>query len=100
MTRKVGLKAKPRGASSKRRGLVAAVEPRFGALAAPLTVTLHINDQAHTLSVDPRTTLLEALRDHIGLTGAKPGCDLGQCGACTVLLDGARIVSCLALAAR
>jgi xanthine dehydrogenase YagT iron-sulfur-binding subunit len=50
--------------------------------------------------VDPRTTLLDALRDHLRMTGTKVGCNLGQCGACTVLLDGERIVSCLALAAR
>jgi xanthine dehydrogenase YagT iron-sulfur-binding subunit len=62
------------------------------------TVTLHINRQAHTLSLDPRTTLLDALRDHVGLTGTKKGCGHGQCGACTVHLDGARILSCLTFA--
>jgi xanthine dehydrogenase YagT iron-sulfur-binding subunit len=50
------------------------------------------------LSLDPRTTLLDALRDHLGLTGSKKGCDHGQCGACTVLVDGRRVLGCLTLA--
>jgi xanthine dehydrogenase YagT iron-sulfur-binding subunit len=65
-----------------------------------LTVQLTVNGEERSLSVDARTTLLDALRDHLRLTGAKTGCDLGQCGACTVLLDGERIVACLALVAR
>jgi xanthine dehydrogenase YagT iron-sulfur-binding subunit len=65
---------------------------------APLTVELQINGQPHILSLDPRTTLLDALREHLALTGTKKGCDHGQCGACTVLLDGRRINSCLTLA--
>jgi xanthine dehydrogenase YagT iron-sulfur-binding subunit len=66
---------------------------------APVTVELQINGQSHILELDPRTTLLDALREHLALTGTKKGCDHGQCGACTVLLDGRRINSCLTLAA-
>ena len=66
---------------------------------APVTVELQINGHHHVLSLDPRTTLLDALREHLALTGTKKGCDHGQCGACTVLLDGRRINSCLTLAA-
>jgi xanthine dehydrogenase YagT iron-sulfur-binding subunit len=65
----------------------------------PVTVELQINGHHHVLSLDPRTTLLDALREHLALTGTKKGCDHGQCGACTVLLDGRRINSCLTLAA-
>ncbi len=67
--------------------------------ASSLLVTLHINGKEYTLQLDPRVTLLEALREYVGLTGTKKGCDHGQCGACTVLVDGHRINSCLALAA-
>ena len=61
-------------------------------------IALHINGEEHRLSVDVRTTLLDLLREHVGLTGAKKGCDHGQCGACTILLDGRRANACLALA--
>jgi xanthine dehydrogenase YagT iron-sulfur-binding subunit len=62
------------------------------------TVELQINGRSHVLNLDPRTTLLDALRNHLVLTGSKKGCDHGQCGACTVLIDGRRINSCLTLA--
>jgi xanthine dehydrogenase YagT iron-sulfur-binding subunit len=64
-----------------------------------LPLTLNVNGADHELQIDPRVTLLDALREHLGLTGAKKGCDRGQCGACTVLVDGRRVYSCLTLAA-
>ena len=62
------------------------------------SLVLNVNGQAHELSVEPRLTLLDALREHLGLLGTKKGCDRGQCGACTVLVRGRRINSCLTLA--
>lgn len=67
-------------------------------LPAPLDVVLRVNGAERALTLDPRTTLLDALREHLGLTGSKKGCGLGQCGACTVLMDGRRVKSCLSLA--
>jgi xanthine dehydrogenase YagT iron-sulfur-binding subunit len=64
-----------------------------------LDVLLRVNGREHRLTLDPRTTLLDALREHLHLTGSKKGCGLGQCGACTVLMDGKRVKSCLSLAA-
>src|SRR3954467_4830105 len=66
---------------------------------APLDLVLRVNGTEHPLKLDPRTTLLDALREHLHLTGSKKGCGLGQCGACTVLMDGKRVKSCLSLAA-
>ena len=63
-----------------------------------MRTTITVNGEARSLDLDPRTTLLDALREHLKLTGAKKGCDHGQCGACTVLVNGVRINSCLSLA--
>jgi xanthine dehydrogenase YagT iron-sulfur-binding subunit len=73
---------------------------QFAAPTAPSTapVTLKVNQSVHELTLEPRVTLLDALRDHLGLVGTKKGCDRGQCGACTVLVNGRRINSCMALA--
>jgi xanthine dehydrogenase YagT iron-sulfur-binding subunit len=65
---------------------------------AAMPLVLTVNSQTRNLSLDPRTTLLDALRDHLRLTGTKKGCDHGQCGACTVLVGGRRVLSCLSLA--
>ncbi len=65
---------------------------------ATMNVLLRVNGREHDLQTDPRTTLLDALRERLHLTGTKKGCDQGQCGACTVIVDGRRIVSCLTLA--
>lgn len=93
-------------------GIAVARKPRAepldsGAAKAPappaardrIAVTLRVNGLEHRLELDPRTTLLDAVRDHVGLPGTKKGCDMGACGACTVHVAGRRVVSCLTLAA-
>ncbi len=67
---------------------------------APRQVALRVNGQIRRLTLDPRASLLDALRDGLGLTGTKKGCDHGQCGACSILLNGRRVNACLTLAVR
>jgi xanthine dehydrogenase YagT iron-sulfur-binding subunit len=87
-------------------GGLAATPLRAPAAPAPvrtpemLDIVLEVNGRRHALSLEPRTTLLDALREHLHLTGAKKGCDRGACGACTVHVDGRRVNACLMLAAR
>ncbi len=77
----------------------AAAQPQAGAAAAAtVSIELTVNGTRHELDLDPRSTLLDVLRERLDLTGTKKGCDQGQCGACTVLLEGRRVVSCLTLA--
>ncbi|MEO3859138.1 2Fe-2S iron-sulfur cluster-binding protein [Acrocarpospora sp. B8E8] len=63
-----------------------------------MEITLQVNGARRSIDVDPRVSLLDLLRERLGLTGSKKGCDHGQCGACTVLIDGRRVLACLALA--
>ena len=72
--------------------------PPSPVMSGPTSVSLNINGQAKSLRIEPRTTLLDALREYLDLTGTKKGCDHGQCGACTVHIDGRRVNACLTLA--
>jgi xanthine dehydrogenase YagT iron-sulfur-binding subunit len=89
-----GRKAVSQSANSEQTAMATQTAPP-----GDISMRLTVNGQTHELSLDPRTTLLDALRDHIGLTGTKKGCDHGQCGACTVLVNGVRLNSCMSLAA-
>jgi xanthine dehydrogenase YagT iron-sulfur-binding subunit len=80
-------------------GVVPQAAAQAGTPPTPLELVLRVNGTEHRLTLDPRTTLLDAVREHLHLTGSKKGCGLGQCGACTALMDGKRVKACLSLAA-
>jgi xanthine dehydrogenase YagT iron-sulfur-binding subunit len=80
------------------RAAVRSSEAAGETIAGPTAITLNVNGRPLALEVEPRVTLLDALRERAGLTGTKKGCDHGQCGACTVHIDGRRVLSCMTLA--
>jgi len=86
------------GAAALRGAEAEVASATVRAAGEPVPLTLRVNGRARSLSVLPRTTLLEALREHLGLAGTKPGCERGECGACTVLLDGETRYACQMLA--
>jgi xanthine dehydrogenase YagT iron-sulfur-binding subunit len=84
--------------ASQAEALADKMAPASPVISGASPMTLNINGQAKSLRLEPRTTLLDALREYMDLTGTKKGCDHGQCGACTVLVDGRRVNACLTLA--
>ena len=91
--------AAPTGAAAAPAAAEAPTAPASAAGPVPtVKVSLEVNGQAHSLALDTRTSLLDMLREHLHLTGTKKGCDHGQCGACTAIVDGRRINTCLTLA--
>jgi xanthine dehydrogenase YagT iron-sulfur-binding subunit len=98
VTRRTVLTAGVAAAGVVAEPLVAQQAAPAAAPAKKSTLQLNVNGKVNSLNIDSRTTLLDVLRDHLHLTGTKKGCDQGQCGACTVIVDGERVLSCLTLA--